>query len=97
MQYQTMAVVKLTSSGKAVQFIDDEGNVFMTSLSYLKGLLDGRANHGFIYLTRLPLRVSDKRFKMSNVYNPKCYRDLSSEELKISYDAISPKVSTELQ
>jgi hypothetical protein len=60
-----MAVVLKTSSGKAVQFIDEEGNVFMTSVSWLKTLLYG--NKKMIELTRMPYKANPGRFRKSPV------------------------------
>ncbi len=68
-----MAVVKRTSSGNGVQFIDDEGNVFMTSALYVRQLLDGNNRSGLILLNRLPLKVSEDRFKKSPLWDPKGY------------------------
>lgn len=65
-----MAIVKLSSSKKSVQFIDDSGNVFFSSVNYLLGLLNGKAPTGFIYLKRLPIPISMSRFKPSEVWDP---------------------------
>jgi len=65
-----MAVVKLSSSGRAVQFITDDGVLFQTSVSFFRGLLEGRSPSGFVLLTRMPWRVSKSRFKPSPVFNP---------------------------
>ena len=63
-------IVKLSSSGKAVQVVDDEGCVFQTSVEFFRGLLDGRSPSGFVLLTRLPFRVAVNRYKPSPVFNP---------------------------
>lgn len=80
-----MAVVKLTASKKAVQFIDDEGNVFQTSVLWISSLLSGNNSNGLILLTRLPEKVSKDRFKVSPVLgNPVPEQgevDLSSDPL----------------
>ena len=60
-----VAVVLKTSSGKAVQFVDDEGVVFMTSVSWLKTLLYG--DKKLIELTRMPYKASPGRFRKSAV------------------------------
>ena len=52
-----MAIVKPSSSGKSFLFIDDDGNVFVTSRSYLKGLVDGSVSSKFLLLKRLPNKV----------------------------------------
>lgn len=62
-----MAVVKLTRSGKALLFIDDVGNSFITSVSFVRGLLDGLSSSNLLLLKRLPDRVSSSRFMKSPV------------------------------
>lgn len=57
-----MATVTLTKSKKAVLFIDDSGNVHITSVTFLKGLLDG-VGANFLALTRLPNKTNADRFK----------------------------------
>lgn len=64
-----MAVVKLTKSGSGVLFIDDEGNVFITSVSYVRSLLDKTLKFGLCHLTRMPNKVSTDRFGKSKVYD----------------------------
>lgn len=63
-------IVKLSSSGKQFQVVDDDGVVFGTSVVFLKGLLEGRAPTGFVLMTRMPFKVAKNRFKPSPVYNP---------------------------
>jgi len=60
-----VAVVLKTSSGRGVQFVDDEGVVFMTSVSWLKTLLYG--DKRLIELTRMPYPASPDRFRRSAV------------------------------
>ena len=63
-----MAAIKLTTSGKAIQFIDDDGRVFQTS-TYDYGLLVG-GKKKFISPIRLPHDVSPTRFPPSKMWNP---------------------------
>jgi len=65
-----MAVVKLSKSGKQVQFIDEEGNMFVTSSTFIAGLLQNRSKFGFVLLSRFPLKVSKDRFKPSPIWDP---------------------------
>lgn len=64
-----MAVVKVTASKKGVQFIDEEGNVFGTSVAYLQSLLAGTLKTGFILLQRMPFQVHPDRFAKSPVWD----------------------------
>ena len=41
-----MAVVRVSKSGKSVQFIDEAGNVFLTSMAFLRGYLYNEARWG---------------------------------------------------
>ena len=66
-----MAVAKITGSGKGVLFIDDDGRVFSTSVTFLRQLLMGTLKTQFILLTRLPFDIVDTRFKNSPLYDPK--------------------------
>lgn len=63
-----MAVVKVTSGRRGVLFIDDDGNVFVTSVVFLRGVLDVLDPRKVVLLTRMPDRVSSSRFKKSPVY-----------------------------
>jgi len=62
-----MGVVRLSGSGLQVQFVDDEGNVFVTSKKFLLGFL-GRGVVGVpLFLGRLPFSLSPKRYGRSVV------------------------------
>lgn len=88
-------IVKLSSSGRALQVVDDEGCVFQTSVEFVRGLLDGRSPSGFLLLTRLPFRVSKDRYKPSPVWNP----DSREKELyeSSSEDAQSVKTTSRVR
>lgn len=93
-----MAAIKLTSSGNAVQFIDEEGNVFMTSKAYLTSLLSGTLKRGFIIPRLMPFGVNKNRFPKSELWIPdnlnKEYveeQKLRKENLKNNNDALSIK------
>lgn len=85
-----MAITKLTKSGKAVQFIDESGNVFQTSVIYLQSLIEGNLRGNFILLNLLPFKVATDRFKPSPLYNPKQER-VEERTLTTTNDALSQK------
>jgi hypothetical protein len=64
-----LAIVKLSSSKKAVLFVLTEdaprGTVFMTSLYSVNGVLNGSSPTGFNLLTMLPSPIDVSRFKPS--------------------------------
>ena len=62
-----MSVVKLSKSGKAILFIDDFGNVFMTSKIWVTNMLEGKSKGPFLLLKRMPDPVSVDRFMRSPV------------------------------
>lgn len=95
-----MAVIKLSTSGRQVQFIDDEGNVFVTSSAYVMGLFQGKSNHQLILLSRLPLKASKDRFKQSPLYDPSgLMKENNSHETNIdkAKDAFAPSTIKELK
>lgn len=61
-----MTVIKLTSSKKAIQIIDDEGRVYQTSVNSIAYLLSGKAP--FITTSRLPFNVAPGRYKPSEIW-----------------------------
>lgn len=61
-------IIKLSSSRKAVQVVDEEGRVFQTSVAYLVRLLEEPNPGKFALLTELPFRVSASRFPKSPLY-----------------------------
>ena len=63
-----MAVVKSTSSGKALLFIDDSGSVFITSVSAIDKTVKSGNHNNFIVLTRMPNGVAVDRFPPSPLY-----------------------------
>lgn len=65
-----MTVLKLTKSGKAIQVVDDDGRVYVTSVNSLVMLMNGNAKPGFLMMKRLPFNVSPDRFEQSPVYDP---------------------------
>ena len=66
-----MTVIRLTESGKAVQVITDEGEVFQTSVNSVQFLLMGKAKGNFITTSRMIYNVAPDRFKPSQLYDPK--------------------------
>ncbi len=72
-----IAVVKLSASGKQLQFITDEGVLFGTSSQWVQMLIAGtRFDKKFIVLNRLPVSVSANRYPKSRLY------DASTGELR---------------
>jgi len=49
-----MAVLKLGSSGRSLQFINDDGIVFQLSMSLFQRVVSGDINGNFVVLTQLP-------------------------------------------
>lgn len=85
-------IIKLSSSGKQLQVVDDEGVVFGTSVEFLKGLLDGRSPKGFLLLTRLPFRVSKRRFAKSPVWVPEGgVKEVVDEDVGTGEDVLSAR------
>lgn len=73
-----MGVVKLSQSLKQVQFVSDEGVVYVTSVKYLLGFLNSGGNNGSVLrLNVLPLRVSPGRFPKSVVWSPELREEFS--------------------
>jgi hypothetical protein len=87
-----MGVVKLSSSGLQVQFISDDGSVFVTSRKFLEGLLSSGSPGRVLVLGLLPNRVSVDRFPMSVVWNPDA-RDASVDGVSVNRDVLSRKAS----
>lgn len=60
-------IVRLSNNKKSVLVVDDDGNVFISSVYYIRGLLDGKSPWGFVMLKRLANGTSATRFKPSPV------------------------------
>jgi len=88
-----MAIMKLSASLNAVTFIDDEGNVFITSRQWVENLLEGNVSRKFILLTRMPLKAAKNRFKPSPVLDVKTKQKV--EATNTSNDVFSKKVQDE--
>jgi len=65
-----MAIVKLTGKKTGVMFVDDDGNVFITSKKFLENMLASDDKTRLVLLSRLPIKVSDGRFKKSPLFDP---------------------------
>ncbi len=90
-----LTVIKLTSSKKAIQIIDDEGRVYQTSVNSIAYLLSGKAP--FITTSRLPFNVAPGRYKPSEVWTDGGKIDPKSIEQAVSTknDAQSVKATEE--
>ena len=87
-----MAVAKLSKSGKQVQFIDEEGNLFGTSVVAIKNMLSGTLRGNFVLLTRMPYGVDPSRFKKSPVYEvPGYVAPSTGTPITASNDSLSDK------
>ena len=65
-----MAVIKLSSSGKQLQFISDEGYIYGISVSLIKTHISSNFDSShFLSLARLPISVSPTRYPASKLYN----------------------------
>lgn len=74
-----MTIIKLTKSNKAIQVVDDYGNVYTTSAAYVLSLITGNLKKDFIYMSRMPYSVSPDRFGKSELWVPP---GANGEELK---------------
>jgi hypothetical protein len=63
-----MAIIKLATSKKSVMFIDDDGNVFITSVVGMSQLLNDK--RAILECLRMPNKTNDTRFRKSPVYEP---------------------------
>lgn len=76
-----MAVVLLSSSGNVVRFVDDVGQVFTVSRSYLEKFIKGEAGKSpFIVLTRFPRGVSPSRYPPSPVFDPETRTTVKADQ-----------------
>lgn len=83
-----LTICKVTSSGKGFMIVDDDGNIFMTSIAYLQSLLVGKLKAGFILLNRLPGKASSNRFKKSPLWDDGVKKDAPES---VGEDALSVK------
>jgi hypothetical protein len=90
-----MAIIKITSSKKGFMVVDDDGNVFMTSIASVRAFLNKESVSGFITLTRMPFKASDDRFPKSPEF--KKYHNLEVESTKASNDVFSKKYKKDTQ
>lgn len=81
-----MAVIKLSGSKKAVQFVLSEsaspGDIFQCSSSVFELLLKGQARGGFVVLTKLATPTSGSRFPQSEVWGDDLRVDSFSDKGK---------------
>lgn len=65
-----MGIVRLSKSGAQVQFIADDGTVYVTSTNYLMGLMQGTMAKNMVLLSKLPIPMSKDRFPESVLWDP---------------------------
>lgn len=63
-----MGVLKKTSSGRALQFITDEGVVYQLSFKLFMMVVNDGIKGDFVVLSRMPFGVPPGRFPKSVVY-----------------------------
>lgn len=71
-----MAIIKRSRSGKAVLFVCDCGDCYLTSVKYLEGLTSGRFT-GMSVLTKFPQKVNTSLFKQSPLIGEEYSKDYS--------------------
>lgn len=99
-----MTVLKLSSNKKSIQVIDDDGNMYVTSVNFVIGLINGKSPKGFITTTRLLNKVAPDRFKPSEVFdphgllkNPNTAKTLDTNNLTTNSDVFSVKARQETE
>ena len=79
-----MVVLLLGRSGRSVLLVDEYGDTFVTSVEFVRGLLDGRSPRGFVQFKRLG-GVRSSKFKPSPVmgdpFSGKVGRSLASGDV----------------
>jgi hypothetical protein len=90
-----MAVIKTTSSGKAIMFIDDEGNIFITSTAAVQNTITSSNPNNFVVLTRMPNPAAQDRFPKSPVFNAPVTD--TSGKLTTNNDAFGKKPKVEVE
>jgi hypothetical protein len=95
-----MAVIKLTSSKKALMFIDDDGNNFITSVTAVSKCMTDSNPNNFVVLSRLPHSTAPNRFPKSPVYeplgdNPKVKDTSNTDKLTTATDVFSKQVKVD--
>jgi len=65
-----MTIARLSKSGGQVQIVDDSGNVYVTSKSYMMSFLMGTLKSQMIIFQRLPLAANPDRYPKSPLYDP---------------------------
>lgn len=74
-----MTIIKKSANGKSVQVIDDYGNVYITSKSFLvKYLYSDSVKFQPLLLTRLENKVGASRFKISPLWKDGVKIDMSA-------------------
>ena len=75
-------IIKKSRSGKGLIVVDDFGNTYGTSVTYLLGMISDRTNGpGFVQLVRFPSPASADRFKPSPVLG-KGYEKIDFDDLR---------------
>jgi hypothetical protein len=65
-----MTIARLSKSGGQVQIVDDLGNVYVTSKSYMLSFLMGNLKSNMLMFQRLPLMANPERYPKSPLYDP---------------------------
>lgn len=89
-----LGVVKLSSNGKTVLFVDDCGVTYFTSSSYLRKVLDGLTDRkGFVLLKRFATPIAKGKFMESPVWDPNGLGDLGEGSLSSHKKKVSEALS----
>ena len=92
-----MAILKKTSSGKGIQFIDDSGVIYPTSVQFLQNFIYSEQkimSLGVRYAAPLP----EGKFKKATVYDPTGYYTKQASKAKQEgkeFDSMKAKVKKE--
>lgn len=60
-------IVKVSKSGNGIVVVDDFGNTYVTSKTYLMSMVSGRMKAPFVQMTRMPVPADIGRFTPSPI------------------------------
>ena len=94
--FRQMTVIKMSGKGNSLLVITDDGEVYITSLAYIKSLIDGKLKMDFILMNRLPQNMAPDRFKKSPTHDPNNLLGKTNQDASIKNDAFSSKFRNNL-
>lgn len=94
-----MGIVRLSKSKAQVQFVADDGTVYVTSTNYLMGLMQGTMTKNLVILSKLPIPMSKDRFPESPLWDPNGLATKHNvyKASTTGNDGSSPKLKKELE